>query len=163
MLFANFKNSIIFDNLFNCVFWIWIFAPKLLKYEGKTNDLPPTQIATSLTLFENYSKCRILILAFSTNFCPIKTDLSGNTVWPKASGFQKLAKIDHSWPFLLTFVHSKCKRSLLRSQCSMILFLWFSNTVVSWCCLVLYGRAKIVCLPVVCPCQQHYECLFLGS
>ena len=49
-------------------------------------------------LFEIYSKCRIwifLILAFSTNFCPIRTDLSGNTVWPQASGFQKLAKIDH--------------------------------------------------------------------
>ena len=47
----------------------------------------------TLTLFENYSKCHIwifLILAFSTNFCPIKTDLSGNTVWPQASGFQKL-------------------------------------------------------------------------
>ena len=35
------------------------------------------------------------ILAFSTNFSPIKTDLSGNTVWPQASGFQKLAKMDH--------------------------------------------------------------------
>ena len=35
------------------------------------------------------------ILAFSTNFWPIKTDLSGNTVWPQASGFQKLAKMDH--------------------------------------------------------------------
>ena len=34
-------------------------------------------------------------LAFSTNFCPIKIDLSGNTVWPQASGFQKLAKMDH--------------------------------------------------------------------
>ena len=32
------------------------------------------------TLFENYSKCCILTLAFSTNFCPIKMDLSGNTV-----------------------------------------------------------------------------------
>ena len=35
------------------------------------------------------------IVAFSTNFCPIKTDLSGNTVWPQASVFQKLAKMDH--------------------------------------------------------------------
>ena len=35
-----------------------------------------------------------LILAFSTNFCPVKTDLPGNTVWPQASGFQKLAKMD---------------------------------------------------------------------
>ena len=38
-------------------------------------------------------------LAFSTNFCPIKTDLSGNTVWPQASGCQKLAKMDHFWHF----------------------------------------------------------------
>ena len=28
-------------------------------------------------------------------FLSIKTDLSGNTVWPQASGFQKLAKLDH--------------------------------------------------------------------
>ena len=27
------------------------------------------------------------ILALSTNFCPIKTELSGNTVWPQALGF----------------------------------------------------------------------------
>ena len=32
-------------------------------------------------------------LAFSTNFCPIKTELSGNTVWPQTSGFQNLAKL----------------------------------------------------------------------
>ena len=31
------------------------------------------------------------ILAFFNNFCPIKTDLSGNTVRPQASDFQKLA------------------------------------------------------------------------
>ena len=39
------------------------------------------------------------ILAFSTNFCPIKNDLSGNTVWPQALGFQKVAKMDHFWHF----------------------------------------------------------------
>ena len=53
-------------------------------------------------LFKNYSKCHIWIfgiLGFSTNFCPIKTVLSGNTVWPQASGFQKLAKMDHFWHF----------------------------------------------------------------
>ena len=33
-----------------------------------------------VTLFENHPKC--LILAFSINFCPNKSDLSGNTVWP---------------------------------------------------------------------------------
>ena len=49
--------------------------------------------STQGTLFENYSKCRIWILAFSTNFCPIKIDRSGNTVWPQTSGFQKLTKL----------------------------------------------------------------------
>ena len=44
------------------------------------------------------------ILAFSTNFFPIKIDLSGNTVWPQASDFQKLAKMDQFWHFKLTFV-----------------------------------------------------------
>ena len=43
--------------------------------------------------------------------------------------FTKVAKIDHFWHFWWTFVHSKCKRSSLRSQCWMRLFLWFSNTV----------------------------------
>ena len=50
------------------------------------------------TVFENYSEMSHLkfwILVISPNFCPIKTDLSGNTVWPQASVFQKLAKMDH--------------------------------------------------------------------
>ena len=33
-------------------------------------------------------------MAFSTNVFPIKIDLSGKTVWPEASGFQKLYKSD---------------------------------------------------------------------
>ena len=32
-------------------------------------------------------------------FCPIKIDLSGSTIWPQASGFQKLPKMDHFWHF----------------------------------------------------------------
>ena len=64
-----------------------------------------------------------LALAFSANFCRIKINLSGNTVWPQASGFQ-------NWPFL-TFLMNfcPCKRSSLRSHCWMRLFLWFSNTL----------------------------------
>ena len=73
------------------------------------------------------SPLNFIILAFCTNFCPIKTDLSGNTVWPQASGFQKLAKMEHFWHFSLTFVHSKCKQSSLCSHCYMRLFLSFSN------------------------------------
>ena len=36
---------------------------------------------------------------FPPKICPIKTDLSGNTVWLQASGFQKLSKMDHFWHF----------------------------------------------------------------
>ena len=45
------------------------------------------------------SHLNVLILAFSTNFCPIKTDLFGNTVWPQDSGFQKLDKLGYFWHF----------------------------------------------------------------
>ena len=31
-------------------------------------------------------------MAFATNFCPITSDLSGNTVWPQTSSFQKSSK-----------------------------------------------------------------------
>ena len=32
-------------------------------------------------------------MVFSTNYCPFKTDLSGNTVWSQALGFKNLAKL----------------------------------------------------------------------
>jgi len=34
-----------------------------------------------------------LVLTFFNNFCRIKSDLSGNTVWTQASGYQKPAKL----------------------------------------------------------------------
>ena len=72
---------------FQCVYWpiVYLKNPKMQK--------------CIRMLLENHSKCPIWILAFSTKFCPTKTDLSGNTVWPQASGFQKLVKMDHSWHF----------------------------------------------------------------
>ena len=44
------------------------------------------------TAFENRQKCLIFIFNFgiSTNFCPVKNDLSGTTVWLKTSVFQKI-------------------------------------------------------------------------
>ena len=86
-------------------------------------------------------------MAFFTNFCPIKIDLSGNTVWPQASGFQKLAKMNHFWHFWWTFVHSKCKGSSLRSPCWMRLFLWFSNTV--------FPQANIIVELLYLDCVRH--------
>ena len=55
------------------------------------------------TLLENYSKCRIWILAFFINFWPIKTDLSGNTVSPQASGFKKTRQNGPFSAFLINF------------------------------------------------------------
>ena len=75
--------------------------------------------------FSYLAKCRTFdfsILSFSTHFCPIKSDLPGNTVWPQASGFQKLVK-------RTILGDSKCKRNSLRSLCRMRLFWRFSNTV----------------------------------
>ena len=90
------------------------------------------QTTYTYTVFENQPKMSHLsfrILAFSTNFCPFQIDLSGNTVWPQASDFLKLAKMGIFWHLWFTYVHSNCKHSSLRSQCYMRLFLWFSNTV----------------------------------
>ena len=40
------------------------------------------------------------ILVFSTHFCPIRIDLSGNTVLQQVSDFQKPFKKDHFWHFV---------------------------------------------------------------
>ena len=53
--------------------------PKPIKYRRKKRK--------TFTLFENYTNCRIWILACSTNICSFNNNLSGNTAWPKASGF----------------------------------------------------------------------------
>ena len=67
-------------------------------------------------LFENYTKCWILIfLGFFTNICPTEIDLF--------SGF-KVNKIDQFWHFWWTFVHSKCNRCSLCSQS------WIGNSVI---------------------------------
>ena len=92
------------------------------------------------------------ILTFSTHFCPIVIDLSGNTVWPCSV-----------WAFLY---HSKCKRSSLRSQCWMWLILWLSNTVhqYTYVMQILIGMKlkqnspnskKITLLNNPCYCCQH--------
>ena len=73
-------------------------SSKLKNLRWNTSNSGPYNYIL-FTLFENHPKYRIL--AFSINFCTIKIELSGNTVWPQASGFQKLVKIDHFWPFFI--------------------------------------------------------------
>ena len=71
-----------------------------------------------------------LISRFFINFCTIKIDLSGNTVWLQGPDFDKLAKIDYFWHFQWTFVRSKCKCSSLRSECWRRLFCDFQTLCV---------------------------------
>ena len=67
---------------------------------------------------------------FLSDFMDFIIDLSGNTVWPQDSGFQKFAKLTIFGIFCWTFVNSNCKRCSFRLQCWIRLFLWFSNTVL---------------------------------
>ena len=90
-----------------------------------------SKVACLVTLF--YCNLQIfkntlnwLFLAFYTNFCPIKNDLSGNTYLTARFSFSKKRQSKTFLAFLMNF----CKRSSLRSQCWMRLFLWFSNTVI---------------------------------
>ena len=73
----------------------------------------------SATLFENYSKCRIWIFSF-WHFPPIFLPLKLTCL---VTLFDRKLQVFKNLPF------TKCKRSSLRSQSWMRLFLWFSNTV----------------------------------
>ena len=82
-------------------------------------------------------------LAFSINFCQIKINLSGNTVWPQASVFLKLAKLAHfclltlnvnlarfarnvKWDFSIIFKHCVPILSLLHRG----IFVWLEVSCV---------------------------------
>ena len=82
LLFA----TLIINNIFQS-FFFWI-GPHF----SASRTSPLLQSVWKLLKMSHFN---FWILAFSTNFCPIKTDLSGNTVWPQTSGFQKLAKLSN--------------------------------------------------------------------
>ena len=85
--------------------------------------------------FCSYSKCPICIFQvwhFPPIFVLLKLTCLVTLFDRKLQVFKNSPKGTIFGIFLLTFVHSKCKRNLLRSQCWMRLFLWFSNTVELW-------------------------------
>ena len=101
--------ALIFKRLENAVRFSTLFSNS--KLETKL-DVGPAHIDKHLTFLHNQSlineanyycrqfwvskkKCGIWILAFSPIFCHFRIDLSGDTVWPQTSGFQKLAKINY--------------------------------------------------------------------
>ena len=95
-----------------CILWVFKSTVILLCiafWVPKSQVLFETQIAFKIIFSHSEEKgfamrahCLKITqnVAFEfLNFCPIKTDLSGNTVWPQTSVFQKLAKMDHFWHF----------------------------------------------------------------
>ena len=78
-----------------------VFSWTLQGYQGLGKSLyvsntSPTSLNVihvlhSLWKSPKMSLLSFSILALSINFSLIESDLSGNTVWPQASGFQKLA------------------------------------------------------------------------
>ena len=51
-----------------------------MTFRKASFEMSISEYTAEFTMFENSSK--MSRLAFSTNFCPIKTDLSSNTIWP---------------------------------------------------------------------------------
>ena len=58
------------------------------------------------------SHLKFSILASSTNFCPFRTDLSGNAIWPQASDFYNFTK--------LTILMNFCPIKMLNETFSVI-------------------------------------------
>ena len=85
--------------------WVWVLIEKTWNpgsFAFKATCCPFVTLCQCLKILKKshfVNKCLLWILAFSTNFCPIKPDLSGISVWPQALGFQKLAKLDRFWHF----------------------------------------------------------------
>ena len=65
------------------------------------------------------SHFKFSILAFSTNFCPIKVDLSGNTVWPQTTGFKILPKLTFL-AFFLNFCPLNIARFARNVECDFL-------------------------------------------
>ena len=79
-----------------------IWGPIILSIICHENELMgPKNRNSCLKITQNVA---FEFLAFSTNFCPIKSDLSGNTGF---KGFQKLAKLDYFLAFLTNFCQLK--------------------------------------------------------
>ena len=92
--------------------WNWIFNAKIQRIKKRLDIVWKSPKMSDLN---------ILFWHFPPIF--VSSNLTScNIIWPH--------KIGYLWLFFwLTVVHSKCKRSSLRSQCWMRHSLWFSNTV----------------------------------
>ena len=61
-------------------------------------------------------KCRILNFNISHHFCPFRTNLSGNTIWPQFLGTQKLAMLNETFLFSNTMNHAYINNQALLNE-----------------------------------------------
>ena len=99
---------------------VWLLRKYFFISQNGLDDMKILNISDIRIVWKSNKMSHIifLILAFSTNFCPFKINMSGNTAWPQASGLQKLAKLDHFWnlDFFLGFHFSLCWKSQRKKE-----------------------------------------------
>ena len=82
--------------------WPLVLVCNAMQHQTCCNSTRPSILTWKVSVYIEHIVWKLLkmshfyfwIWAFSTIFCPIKADLSGNTVWLQASGFQKIPKMD---------------------------------------------------------------------
>ena len=80
-------------------FFIFLFWLLLLFFSRKNSWKTINRKMHCVWKSSKMSHLNFWSMVFSTNFCQIKIDLSGNTVWLQVSGFQKFAKLTNFWHF----------------------------------------------------------------
>ena len=102
------------------------------------------------TVFENYQNCRILIfltLTFSANFCPIKSDMSGNTRIANVARFARNFECDFFFDFQTLCLWQK--QHFFYSSSDM----WHSLFSAHFCCslMTISNRPKTLS-------KSHFYC-----
>ena len=73
-------------------------------------------------------------------FCPFKSDLSGNAIWPQASHFQKLAKMDFFGIFhLLLSIQNVFSMIFKHCASSQVHIFWKLQFYFQWCFPTRFG------------------------
>ena len=110
--------------LYQCVRWVWGLVENVI-------------IFTKFKIFFSFVFKKIFMMLCNPTFFTVWINFTPIFLRNLCTVFGNPSKcrIFKNFPnwlflaFLMNFCHLKCKRSSLRSQCWMRLFLWFSNTV----------------------------------
>ena len=112
----------------------------IVQYDSLVQEVWDQARKLRCTWYDYYEKSvtfrpfQVRFLAFSANFCPIKIDLSGNTVWPKSLSVYVSFEVFHFGFFSPIFVR-------LKSTCLATLFnlkIYIFNSSSKWTIFGMY-------------------------